>query len=379
MKVKTSNGMKVLLAASLYPPETRGPATFAGQLVRHLQAKNIPVEAVLFRDVRKFPPLLRHAVYFLKLLMRGRKVSIVIALDPVSVGFAALCAARILRAPLVLRIGGDYAWEQGVQRAGITDLLDAFVAKDKREYPVLIRTLWFLQCFVASRAERVVVPSEYLRGTVERWGVEKKRISVIGSASTASADPFSKKETRQRVGWGSEPVVCSLGQLVPWKGFSGLIDAVGSLRDEFPAIRLIIVGGGPQGALRARALQRGFDPQTVFLGELPHTIFLDLLAAADVFALNTAYEGLSHVLIEAMRSGIPVVTTDIGGNPELVENGKTGLLVPLGDTKALAAAIREILKNKSKASSLAAAARAAAEAFAPERAMRAWEKLLKIV
>ena len=371
--------MKLLLAASLYPPETRGPATFAGQLVEHLERSGATVRVVKFRDVRRFPPVLRHVIYFFKLLLNGWGSDAVLALDPASTGFPALIAARILRARFILRTGGDYAWEQGVQRWGVTELLDEFVIKNKEGYPRRLEFLWKLQSFVARHADAVVVPSEYLKKIVGTWGVSGKRISVIASAATAAPASLEKRETRQRVGWHEEAVIFSIGQLVPWKGFPTLIEAAGKLRSEFPGLRLIIAGGGEQEKLRALARSAGFDPQTVFLGEMPNVILRDLLGAADVFALNTAYEGLSHAIIEAMQGGIPVVTTPAGGNPELIENGKTGLLVPFNDAPALAAAIRELLKNPAKARALASAARARAAAFAPGISMPAWEKLLNTV
>ena len=369
--------MKLLLAASLYPPETRGPATFAGQLVEHLEGKGVMVEVVKFRDVRKLPPVVRHIAYFFKLLARGWKSNFVLALDPVSAGLPALFAARLLGTKFVLRVGGDYAWEQGVQRWDITELLDEFVEKNKGNYPRRLEFIWKLQSYVARHADAVVVPSEYLKGIAKSWGASARRIAVIASVAKEAPASLEKKDTRQRVGWGEEAVVFSIGQLVPWKGFPALIVAVGTLRAEFPGIRLIIAGGGPQGELRRLAEEAGFDPQTVFLGELPNVILRDLMGAADVFALNTAYEGLSHALIEAMHASVPIVTTPAGGNPELIEDGKTGLLVSFNDTQKLAAAIRELLKDRAKSARFAAAARTKAATFTPTVSMQKWDELLR--
>ena len=370
--------MKLLLAASLYPPETRGPATFAGQLVAYLsRGKGVEVEVVKFSDVRNLPHVVRHLAYAWRLLWRGRGSRVVLALDPVSVGIPALIVATALHAKLVLRVGGDYAWEQGVRRWGVRELLDEFVAQDKRVYPLALRLIWKLQCVVARRAYRVVVPSKYLKGIVERWGVSSEHVVVIPSAAANGTASIDKRGTRQRVGWGSEAVVFSVGELVPWKGFPALIKAVGSLRAEFPGIRLIIAGGGDQERLRRKAAAAGFDPDMVFLGVFPNVIMRDLLAAADVFALNTAYEGLSHAIIEAMHAGVPIVTTPAGGNPELIEDGTTGLLVQFDDVIAFTAAIRRVLVDSTTGVRLASAARAKAESLTPAVSMRAWEKLLK--
>jgi glycosyltransferase involved in cell wall biosynthesis len=371
--------MSILLAASLYPPETRGPATFAKQLVDHLEAHNVRVTVVPFYDVRALPPGLRHLVYFFKLLLRGGGTSTVLALDAVSAGLPALFAARLRGARLVLRLGGDYAWEQGVVRFSVRDTLDEFVMRKSEELPFPVRIMGSLQDYVATHADRVVVPSEYLKRIVVQWGVAPKKITVIHSAGAAPRSSLAREDVRQRVGWGEDPVVFSAGALVPWKGFPVLIDAVALLRKEIPKLRLVIAGQGPERQkLWEHARSRGFDPDAVIAGELPQTMMLELLQVADVFALNTGYEGLSHQVIEVMQAGVPIVTTPVGGNPELIEHEKTGLFVEHDNCEALAGALRELLTNKKKARSLAALAKAKAATLTPEVSMRAWEKVLKV-
>ena len=370
--------MKLLLAASLYPPEARGPSTFAGQLVEHLTTQGIAVEVVKFRDVRKLPFGIRHVVYFCKLLSHGRGATIVLALDPISTGLPALWASRLLGAKFVLRVGGDYAWEQGAQRFGIADTLDIFVAREKSSYPFSIRLLWRVQAYVACHAAAIVVPSRYLKGIVERWGVPPGRIEVLYSA-IAHASGLSHEEARNKLKMGDEPVVFSLGALVPWKGFPVLIDAIAQVRRRFPNVKFIVAGEGPlKSKLIQQALHAGLGE--VFLGDIPNAQVLEHLRAADVFALNTGYEGLSHVLIEAMMSAVPMVTTPVGGNPELIEDGSTGRLVPVNNKEAFVAVIEELLADKESARLLGEKARTRAnELFSAEKSMRGWEKLLHTV
>lgn len=367
--------MKILLAASLYPPETRGPATFAGQLVEHLEAQGIEVQVVPFREVRWLPPLLRHGWYMLKLLTRATSTRSIVALDPVSTGFPALLAAWLLRVPLFVRVAGDFAWEQGVQRYGVAVTLEEFVQGGI--FPWQVRLLRSIERFVASHS-RVVVPSKYFRKIVSAWGIPSRQMHVICSAASPLRTSLSRADLRQRVGWGVEPVVFSVGELVVWKGFSALLAAVARLREQYPAIRLIVVGKGPlKEELAVRAAESGLDPQSVFVGELPHRVMRELMSAADIFVLNTNYEGLSHVLLEAMQASVPIVTTPAGGNPELIEDGRTGLLVPFNDISALTRAIRELLTDKKRAALLASAAHKKAAKYVPEIAMAAWEKILR--
>ena len=378
--------MKIVLAAGLYAPDIGGPATFAKQLVDFLHTKDVEVAVVPFRVVRGLPPLVRHLVYGWYVWRASRKAAYIIALDPVSVGLPALVAATVRRVPFILRVGGDYAWEQGVQRFGVTDTLDVFASSGAKRifstrgtYVFAVRLLASIQTFVARRAERVVVPSGYLKTIVERWGI--RSLSVVRIYSSTDVDvslpqELSKNEARKEFGFGREKVIVSAGRFVPWKGFPVLIDAVKMVRQEFPDARLIIAGSGPDEArIKAHAAEVLGD-HVQFVGNLPKKRMLALTASADIFALNTGYEGLSHQLIEAMAAAIPIVTTSVGGNPELIEDGVSGRLVPFNSVDALAHALIETLRDHAKAARMAKAARARVETFSSTDAMAAWAVLV---
>src|SRR3990167_7909869 len=105
--------MRIVIATPLYPPEIGGPATYAKLLFEGLPEKGIEVELVKFSDVRHLPKIIRHIAYFLRVLKAARNANVVLALDPVSVGLPAMKAAQKARKPFVVKIVGDYAWEQG--------------------------------------------------------------------------------------------------------------------------------------------------------------------------------------------------------------------------------------------------------------------------
>src|SRR3989344_5380970 len=151
--------MKVLIATPLYPPEIGGPATYAEILK---QAWGNDAIIVKFSDVRKYPKIVRHLLYFRMVLKAARKADVVFALDPVSVGLPAMKAAQKAGKPFIVKIVGDYAWEQGVQRFGVTQNLDEFVKTKQTNF--FIRGLQKVQISVARGVEKVIVPSEYLKG-----------------------------------------------------------------------------------------------------------------------------------------------------------------------------------------------------------------------
>jgi len=162
------------------------------------------------------------------------------------------------------------------------------------------------------------------------------------------------------------------------KGFPVLLDALARLRDRGVAFRCTIVGEGPlEGELREQRRRLRLEDRI----ELPGAYAEDALAAfyreVDVFALACEVEadgdrdGIPNVVVEAMASGLPVVSTNVSGLPECVEHGVTGLLVPERSPEALADAIGELLTNADSARALGRAGRMKVEReFAAERNVR---------
>src|SRR5690348_850641 len=115
--------MKVLIATGIYPPEIGGPATYAALLNTELPKRGIETDVLPFREVRQYPKLLRHIIYLLKILKRARSADLIFSQDPVSTGLPAVFAGKILGKKVVLRIAGDYTWEQSAQRFGVSDTI----------------------------------------------------------------------------------------------------------------------------------------------------------------------------------------------------------------------------------------------------------------
>src|SRR3989344_866162 len=116
--------MRIVVATPLYPPESGGPATYAKALEEELPKLGIEVSVVKYSDVRK--RFFRHLRYFLRVFRAAHGADIVYALDAVSVGFPAMLAAKLRRKPFVVKVVGDFAWEQGSQRFLKLGPLEAF-------------------------------------------------------------------------------------------------------------------------------------------------------------------------------------------------------------------------------------------------------------
>ncbi len=365
----------VVVAAGLYPPDIGGPATYAAMIERTLPANGITVVVVPYRTVRTLSKWRRHVTYTWRLWKAAGEADLIYALDPVSVGVPAWLVSVLRRRPLLLRLGGDYAWEQGRQRFGVTDTLDVYSTKRKQAaFPV--RVLHAVQAFVAKRAVAVVVPSVYLGEIIATWGVAKEKIVVIYSAVSPLSSTMAKDEARRHYGL-SGFVVVTAARLTPWKGVAGVLTAVKMLRDQGIDAMLVIAGDGPErAALEAQTVALGLVSQTHFLGAVSKAELGDLLRAADAFVLNTAYEGLSHQLLEVMAAQVPIVTTDIGGNRELVRNGVDGILVPYNDVDAILGALASLARHPQTAATYVASAATVVTRFDHETSVTALINLI---
>lgn len=203
-----------------------------------------------------------------------------------------------------------------------------------------------------SQADRVIAVSAALRQVGIELGAREADAHLIGNGIDLDKfHPIPQVEARQRLGIAPDSsVLVSVGGLVERKGFHRVIECLPQLLKDHPRLVLLVVGGaGPEGDFspRLRELTRelGLESQVRFLGALPPQDLHVPLSAADVFVLATRYEGWANVLLEAMACGLPVVTTRVGGNAEVVCRPELGSLVPFGEPRALAAAIDESLRR----------------------------------
>lgn len=338
---------KILIATGIFPPDIGGPATYSKLLADKLPERGFSAKVVSFGEVRHLSKIIRHTAYFFKVLFRARGCGIIYAQDPVSVGLPACLASAILRKSFYLKIVGDYAWEQGVQRFGVTDLLDEFSARDT--YSFQVRVMKYIQTMVARHAKRIIVPSKYLKRIVMNWGITGDKISVIYNAFEPLENLATREELRKKLGLSGK-VISSVGRLVPWKGFEGLIAVFSELKKTSPGLRLVIVGEGPdRNTLEKLAQKFGVSDSVFFTGRLPQHEMLEYVKASDVFVLNTSYEGFSHQLLEVLAVGTPCATTSVGGNIEIIRDRENGLLFPYNDLPKLKKSIELILTDKALA------------------------------
>ena len=365
--------MKVLVATGLYPPEIGGPATYSRELELGLPERGVEVEVVPFSRVRKYWKGIRHMVYFFILIRRGRSADIIYAQDPVSVGLPAALATMLLKKKFVLKVVGDYAWEQSTQRAGYTGTLEEFQAAELGPFAALLRTI---ERWVARRAARIVVPSKYLKSVVQQWDVG--RIEVIYNG--VEIPTIGLKQVIRGLLRFQGQLVASVGRLVPWKGFEALIRVHAHLVKTLPDLKLMIIGSGPLShKLEDLAHSLGVQDSVIFTGAIEREVLLRYIRAADAFVLNTSYEGFSHLLLEVALVGCPIVTTPSGGNPELIEEGVNGFFVTPDDEVMIEKRVTALLTDTALRAKVTTNGKRKAERFTVSRMLDETAACLKKV
>lgn len=369
--------MKILIATGIFPPQIGGPATYSKLLKDKLPERGFVVSVVNFGDTLFLPKVVRHVVYFAKVLWLGKAADIIYAQDPVSVGLPAFLAAKIIRKKFYLKVVGDYAWEQfQIENEKRKTKSENSKFKNLEEFQNKTfdwktNLLKKIERYVARHADRVIVPSEYLKRIILQWGVSRRRIAVIYNGFTPPRIIERKEELRKKFSFG-EYTIISIGRLVPWKGFFALIEVMPHLLVRIPDVKLLIVGEGPDRAiLEKRVRDLHFERSVTLLGKLSQKDLFEYIKASDVFVLNTAYEGFSHQLLEVMALGTPIVTTPVGGNPEVVNDRVQGLLVPWNDHKAIEEACVMLHEHSSLALDLARAAEEKVKEWSDERMLEA--------
>ncbi|MHB1402060.1 MAG: glycosyltransferase [Thiobacillus sp.] len=204
--------------------------------------------------------------------------------------------------------------------------------------PQLSRTL--------KSAARVFAVSESLRRLAIELGAAVERTEVVGNGiDTERFQPVARAAARARFGLpGRAKVLISVGGLVERKGMHRVIEVLPALLTHHPDLHYLIVGGAsPEGdnraELTAQVARLGLADRVHFLGTLPSDELKWPLSAADVFVLATRNEGWANVFLEAMACGLPVISTDVGGNAEVVCREELGSIVPFGDSAALQQAL----------------------------------------
>lgn len=383
------NKKKILITTGIYPPDIGGPASYGQALARRI-AESQELDVIAYSSVigwpddkkekfkvvriwNKIPKGFRHLMYFFRVLFAVGKADVILSLNAVSAGVPALLAARVFGKKFVVKIVGDYAWEIAVN-SGRTQLLINDFQKSKKSGR--IGRLAKLQSWVCRKADQIIVPSEYLAGMVKDWGTPPAKVGVIYNGVKFHPASISREEARVKIGVPGS-IILSVGRLVPWKGFKMLIKLMPQLLEMNQFFRLVIVGDGPERRLLETMVKNLRMEKKIFIvGKKSAEELAVYMAAAEMFILNTGYEGFSHQLLEAMACGVPIITTAVGGNKEIIKQGENGFMVKYNDEFNLIEAIKTLWQDKELREHFIEEGKKTVGEYSFEKMMNETEKLL---
>jgi glycosyltransferase involved in cell wall biosynthesis len=212
--------------------------------------------------------------------------------------------------------------------------------------------------------DRLIAISEAVRDVLLESGIPAARIALVPSGIELQTPPPPEGPSlRERLGAPpGAPVVLTIASLADYKDHPTLVEAASRLASRSPMTRWAVCGaGGLLEPIRAEVERRGLADRLRYLGFVAGA--RGFLPEADVFCLSSKTEGLGTSVLDAMAAGVPVAATAGGGIPEMIEDGITGLLAPVGHAPALAAAVDRLLDDPALAARLAAAGRDRVRAF----------------
>lgn len=371
---------KILIATGIFSPDIGGPASYAHTVAERLAAsgdvtvityssvRRSPIDAELpFRVVRvwnKWPKGIKHALFFFKMISHAQNCDVVFALNAVSAGVPARAAARMFKKKFVVKIVGDYAWERAIGAGKTSLLLNDFQRAPRGGFAKVLHTIQFQVC---KGAHAIIVPSEYLGQIVQGWGIPQEKIRVIYNGTDFTPSPLIKEEAKKKLGITGN-IILSAGRLVPWKGFRMLIKIVPKLASVNQFFHIIILGDGPDRKnLESMVRNMGLERKVRLDGKKSRAELAEYLVAADLFVLNTGYEGFSHQVLEVMAAGVPLITTNAGGNKEIIHQGQNGFMVRYNDEFNLVEVIRTLWNSSEIQERLIAEGKKTAAYFSVEK------------
>lgn len=338
------------------PPPSGGMANQCEQLVRLLRAEGAEVEVVQTNAPYRPAlvgrvPVLRAAARLLPYLWRlwraaGRNDVMHLLANS---GWAwhlfaapAVWIAKLRGTPVVVNYRGGLA--------------DEFLARAPRHVHATLRS-----------AALRVTPSAFLLRVFARHGLDAEVIPNI-----IDLERFRARESRP---FGQAPHIVVARNLEPIYGLTTAIQALALLRGTYPGATMTIAGTGPQRAeLEALARSLGLADAVRLPGRIEHAYMPDLYASADVALNPSTVDNMPNSVLEAYASHLPLVSTDAGGVPDIVDDGASGLLVPVGDAAAMAAALARVLADREMAARLVDAGQRKVRAFGWPDVRRQWQQ-----
>src|SRR3989344_137148 len=384
-----SEAKRILVVTGIFPPDIGGPASYTKALAKKL-SESFKTTLVTYSSVRKHPSdqeaqykiwriwgkmpwWWRHWSYTWRIFREARRHDLIFVSSTLNGGLPSVLAGRLFKKKTFIKIVGDYSWQVAVEKGKTILLIDDWQKANKSGWPDL---LWRLQSWVVNKSDGVVVPSRYLAKVVEGWRVDSKKIFTIYNGAKFNPSELTKEQARQKIGIAGH-LILYWGRLAPWKGLRMLVKIIPKLLEINQFFRLVIIGSGPEEKnLKMMIKNMRLEKKVYLVGPKSHVELAVYMAAAEMFVLNTAYEGFSHDILEAMLAGLPGITTPAGGNKEIIHQGENGFMVKYNDEFNMIEAIKTVWNTPELRQRFIANGQKTAEHFSAEKMLEETVELL---
>ena len=320
--------MKILITVGIFPPDIGGPASFVPKIAELYSNSGHDVTVVCLTDRKQTDNLKFKVVRILRnqnLLIRWMKtVSQIIRqgynadlLFVNGLPMESYIANIFTRKKLIRKIVGDWAWERGMNKKIINESFDEF---QNNKHNLHLEIAKFSRGWTATKADLIITPSNHLKNVVKGWGVKENSIKVIynGTKLKNKPDPIDDQPYDYFK-------FITVGRLAPWKNIDIIIEALSDYKKANQNFIFYIVGSGPE-ETKLKKLVNDLDLENfvTFTGQLQKDDLNYYLQKSDIYIQASSYEGLPHVILEAMSHNLSIISTPIGGTNEVIQDGKNG-------------------------------------------------------
>ena len=320
--------MKILITVGIFPPDIGGPASFVPKIAELYSNLGHDVTVVCLTDRKQTDNLNFKVVRILRnqnLLIRWIKTVSQIIRQGYNADLffvnglpmESYIANIFTRKKLIRKIVGDWAWERGMNKKIINESFDEF---QNNKHNLHLEIAKFSRGWTATKADLIITPSNHLKNVVKGWGVKENRIKVIynGTKLKNKPDPIDDQPNDYFK-------FITVGRLAPWKNIDIIIEALSDYKKANQNFIFYIVGSGPE-EIKLKKLVNDLDLENfvTFTGQLQKDDLNYYLQKSDIYIQASSYEGLPHVILEAMSHNLSIISTPIGGTNEVIQDGKNG-------------------------------------------------------
>ena len=306
--------MKILITVGIYPPDIGGPASFVPKIANLLSVNNIDVTVICLtnqkiednekyivkRIYRKQNLIIRWIKTVLSIIKNGYDADIIFVNG---LPMESYVANIFLRKKLIRKIVGDWAWERA-RNKGITE--ESFDEFQNNSHNLHLEIAKFSRGWTATKADLVITPSEHLSNVVNNWGVERGNLKVIYNGTKIS-NKLSELKVNEKI-----IKFITVGRLASWKNIDSIIKSMSILKNQNIDFELLIVGSGPlESDLKNLVKELELEKQVIFTGQKTATQLADYYKKSEIYIQASGYEGLPHVLLEAINYNLTLISTPL--------------------------------------------------------------------